>query len=383
MAASGDGNAHGNARGGARSKRRPSMFDVARLAGVSHQTVSRVINDSRDVSAATRAKVQAAIDELGYLPSNSARALASRRSRTVGLIAGGHHFFGSAAVMSAIEGAARDHGLFTSVMLLPEADCTQDEFNALCRRFQEQNVDAIIALTPTDAMFEAAFRAPVRQPRVFIASTHGEMSAEEAFRQLPGDARRRVSIVGADQWGAMAELARRAAMFGHRNALYFAGPRHWRDAATRLRAWNRACAANAISTVTVQCSTWDAPEAYSRMNHVLENLGRAGVRPPTCIACANDNMAVGVMRALAEHGLRVPGDVSVIGFDDLPAMDNMNPPLTTVRPDFDELGAAAMHEALYLLGEGGEYPFTLSRHGTGLIPSQVIHRRSLARSPRS
>ena len=109
--------------------KRPSMFEVAKLAGVSHQTVSRVINHSPDVSDATREKVQRAIDELGYRPSNSARALASHRSRTIGLIAGGQHFYGPISTISAIETMARQHGLFVTVSMVHEALCTQAEFD--------------------------------------------------------------------------------------------------------------------------------------------------------------------------------------------------------------------------------------------------------------
>ena len=132
------------------------MFEVAKLAGVSHQTVSRVINDSPDVSDATRTKVQDAIKALDYRPSNSARALASHRSRTIGLIAGGMKFYGPISAISAIEMMARKHGLFMSVMMVHEALCTRAEFENLCGTFNEQNVDAFIMLTPTDVMFEAA-----------------------------------------------------------------------------------------------------------------------------------------------------------------------------------------------------------------------------------
>ena len=142
------------------------MFEVAKLAGVSHQTVSRVINDSPDVSDATRARVQAAIDQLGYRPSNPARALASRRSRTIGLIAGGLKFFGPISSISSIESMAREHGLFMSVMMVHEALCAQADFDNLCDTFNEQNVDPFIFLTPTDVMFAAACRARVTQPRV-------------------------------------------------------------------------------------------------------------------------------------------------------------------------------------------------------------------------
>lgn len=359
------------------ANKRPSMFEVAKLAGVSHQTVSRVINHSPDVSDATRERVQKAIDELGYRPSNSARALASRRSRTIGLIAGGQRFYGPISAISAIESMARSHGLFMSVSMVHEALCTQGDFDDLCRTFDEQNVDAFIFLTPTDVMFSAACRAQISQPRVIVTSAHGGVSVQDGLRLMTSTDRRHVSVVGVDQWGAMADVMRMVSEYGHRSVLYFAGPKEWRDAATRLLAWNKLCGANAISSVTVQCESWDATEAYGKMNHVLDNIGRTGGELPTCVVCANDSQSVGVARALHEHGVRIPQDVSVVGFDDMPAMDNMFPPLTTIHPDFERLGTAAMREALYLLGEGDENSFSISQHGVGLIPAKVMNRSSL------
>ena len=338
------------------ANKRPSMFEVAKMAGVSHQTVSRVINHSPDVSDATREKVQKAIDALGYRPSNSARALASHRSRTIGLVAGGQRFYGPISAISSIEAMARQHGLFMSVSMVHEALCSQTEFDELCSTFDEMNVDAFIFLTPTDVMFSAACRAQITQ--------------------------RRVSVVGVDQWSAMADVMHLVVEHGHRSVLYFAGPKEWRDAATRLMAWNKLCAANAVSSVTVQCETWESTEAYGKMNHILENIGRTGGNLPTCMVCANDSQAVGVARALHEHGMRIPQDVSLVGFDDMPAMDNMYPPLATVRPEFEQLGIAAMRETLFLLGEGDENSFASSQHGVGLIPAKVIGRTSLGTASR-
>lgn len=327
------------------------MFEVAKLAGVSHQTVSRVINDSPDVSDATRTKVQDAIKALDYRPSNSARALASHRSRTIGLIAGGMKFYGPISAISAIEMMARKHGLFMSVMMVHEALCTRAEFENLCGTFNEQNVDAFIMLTPTDVMFEAACYTQLTQPRVMITSTHGELSVSEGLRLIHSRERDRVSIVGIDQWGAMDDVVRMLTEYGHKRALYFAGPLGWRGAMTRLDAWVKLTRARSISSVTVRCKTWESTEAYARMNHILDSIGNQGGKLPTVVVTANDNQAVGVARALYEHGVRIPRDVSLVGFDDMPAMDNMIPPLTTVRPDFEALGVAAMRQVLHLLGK--------------------------------
>lgn len=366
---------------GQKANKRPSMFEVAKLAGVSHQTVSRVINNSPDVSPATRAKVQRAIEQLDYRPSNSARALASRRSRTIGLIAGGQKFYGPISAIGAIESIARSHGLFMSVLLVHEALCTQKEFDDLCRTFDEQNVDAFIFLTPTDVMFSAACRAQVNRPRVLITSTHGGMGVQEELRLLRPADRRKIALVGIDQWGAMEDVMRLLKARGHRSALYFAGPREWRDAATRLAAWNKLCAANAVNSVTIQCGSWEGNEAYARMNHVLENIGRSGGRLPSAVVTSNDAQAMAVARAMHEHGVRIPQDVSLVGFDDMPGVDNMYPPLTTVRQDFEMLGQLAMREVLFLLGEGAEPGYATSQHGVGLIPTKLIQRSSVGIAP--
>ena len=356
---------------------RPSMFEVAQMAGVSHQTVSRVINDSPDVSDATRTKVQYAIRTLGYRPSNSARALASSRSRTIGLIAGGMRFFGPISAMASIESLARAHGMFMAVSLVYEPDCSQEEFDELCATFDEQNVDAFVFLAPTDAMFAAASRVKTAQPRVLVTSTHGRLSMREALSNIPVSDRRHSAVVGIDQWGAMAQVAQLVAGFGHRDALYFAGPPDWRDASTRRNAWKYHARAAYIRSTTIQCLTWEATEAYARMNHVLESLGSSGASIPSVVVTANDNQAVGVARALHEHNLRIGQDVSLIGFDDMPSMDNLYPPLTTVRADFEQLGTAAMREVLYLLHEGAQPTFAVTQHGVGLIPATVIKRSSL------
>ncbi|KFJ08184.1 Transcriptional regulator, LacI family [Bifidobacterium tsurumiense] len=363
-------------------KRRPSMFEVAKLAGVSHQTVSRVINDSPDVSAATRVKVQRAIDELGYRPSNSARALASHRSRTIGLIAGGLRFFGPISAISSLESTARSHGLFLSVSMVHEALCTQAEFDGLCDTFGEQNVDALVLLTPTDVMFRAACRAPIAQPRVIVTSTHGKMSVREGLALAQAEGRGPTAIVGMDQWGAVSQVVQLIANLGHRNALYFAGPQDWRDATTRLHAWKALSVTRSIRSTVIHCKTWESSEAYAQMNHMLDYYGSIGSLIPTVVVTANDSQAVGVARALHEHGVRIPQDVSLVGFDDMPAMDNLFPPLATVRPDFEQLGVAAMREVLYLLGEGSETSFPASSHGVGLIPAQLIKRGSLGPVPR-
>ncbi|OZG65833.1 LacI family transcriptional regulator [Bifidobacterium aquikefiri] len=369
-----DGAHHGIHNG----KKRPSIFEVARCAGVSHQTVSRVINHSQDVSDSTRAKVQKTIDRLGYRPSNSARALASSRSRTIGFIAGGVQFYGPVSSMSAIESVARSHGLFMSVGMIDESKASKKDVEELCEMFLEQNVDAFIFLAPTDLMFAAACQARINQPKVIITSTHGAMSIEEGLTHNHGT--QDVSFLGIDQWSAMRDVATLVRSLDHRTALYLAGPAQWRDAHTRRQAWQTYCRQMNIHTDVIQASSWSASEAYALMNHFLDESGSGGSSLPTVVVTSNDNQAIGASRAMHEHGIRIPQDMSLVGFDDMPGMDNLYPPLTTVHPHFDQLGTLAMREVLALLNEGPHPLFRESLHGAGLVPATLMKRRSLTQA---
>lgn len=361
------------------SKSRPSMKDVAMLAGVSHQTVSRVINHSPDVSAQTRARVRKAIQQLGYRPSNSARALASSRSRIIGVIMGGDQFHGAVLTLQAIEAAARARGLFVTVSMIRKAMCSQDEFNRICEGFDELNVDAYIMMVPTDVLFLAACRAPVTKPRILLTATHGGTSVGTGLNLIhDGDGHDRTAVVGVDQWGAMDRVISMIAGYGHRHALYFTGPSEWRDATTRFDAWRELSAQYAIASRIVRCRSWQASEAYARMNHVLEYIGSSGGALPTVIVAASDAQAIGVARALREHDIRIPQDVSLVGFDDIDVASDVVPPLTTIRPDYRQLGVAAMREALFLLGEGPEPGYPVSTYGVGQVEAKVVKRASLA-----
>ena len=156
------------------------------------------------------------------------------------------------------------------------------------------NVDAFIFLTPTDVMFSAACRAQITQPRVIVTSTHGSISVQDGLRLMKPADRRRVSVVGVDQWSAMADVMHLVAEHGHRSVLYFAGPKEWRDAATRLMAWNKLCAANAVSAMRnlgIDRSVWqDEPYSRKHRSNRRKSADMHGVceRQPGgwCVSCA-------------------------------------------------------------------------------------------------
>ena len=364
-------------RGG---NKRPSMFEVARLAGVSHQTVSRVINNSPDVSDATRAKVERAIAQLGYRRSNSARALASQRSRTVGLIACSIDYYGPISTLASIETGVRHHAMFLSVVIVPEEEFIRQGFDSAARSLNEQDVDALVFIAPTDATLLAALRMETVVPRVIITSTHGAVTVEEA-KALSG-AKSPVAFLGMDQWTATHEVVQMLYDLGHRDTLYLNGPSNWRDATTRRLAWEHYCGKLGMTTRALDVDSWEAKDAYRVVTTLLDEKRSAGEALPTAIVAANDNQAAAAMRALHEHGLRIPQDVSVVGFDDIPRADNLYPPLTTVHPRFRQVGVLATECLLALLGEAEAPKFDRTEHGTGLVTAELVRRDSVGPASR-
>ena len=357
--------------------KRASMIDVARAAGVSHQTVSRVINNSPDVSAETRMRVLRVIEKLGYHPSNYARALATQQSRTLGLIVGAASRW-SQSIIAPIEAQAKACGMFLSLSMVNETLCEQSDIRALTESFEEQNVDGIVIDAPTDAIFTALCRTNMVKPCVCVTSTHGSLSAHEGMNMLKRHSNIEYSVIGINQWRAMSDIVSLIAQYGHRNALYVAGPAQWRGSATRLVAWRSLSATQGIHSHIVQCTSWKSSESYARMNHMLEKFGVDGAAIPSVVVTSSDEQAVGVMRSLYEHGLKIPNDVSVVGFGNVPSMGDLFPPLTTVSPDVQQLGSLAVREVLRLINHGPEPAFPDMARGVGQIPANVNLRSSLA-----
>lgn len=337
------------------SSKRVSIFEVARAAGVSHQTVSRVINHSPNVSPATRSKVQAAIDKLGYRPSSAARALATSRTRTIALIAGGMTYFGPLSTISSIESMARKHDLYVSIALMNDHEYTQEAFEQVANACLDQGVEAFVFVAPTDPIVEAALKARLKVPRVILTSSHGKADVEGALAKDPT-----IACVGVDQWSAIRDIVAHLVGLGHKRVLYLAGPNEWRDAETRRLAWEAEAQKAGLDSSILEVPDWGSTMGYERFNAYLDSLDDIRAELPTAIVAANDLQATGVNRALYEHGLKVPEDVSLVGFDDMPGVCNAIPPLTTVHPDFSGLGVAAMRTLFQLLGSAAD-PITKPR----------------------
>jgi DNA-binding LacI/PurR family transcriptional regulator len=293
------------------------MADVAKLAGVSHQTVSRVLNDHPNVRPQTRAKVLAVIRELAYRPNAAARTLVTRRTRTLGVICIDTTLYGPASMLYGIEKAV-SHSYFVAIASLPAL--TRRSVLDAVDRFLGQAVEGIIVIAPQTTAVSALSYVPAEVPLVAVGCGTSSSLASVAIDNAAG-----------------AELATRHLLgLGHRTVYQLAGPRSWLDARERIEGWRRALRTAGAAEPPLLTGDWSAASGH-RLGRQLAETDEA-----TAVFCANDQMALGLLRAVAERGKRVPEDISVIGFDDIPESAYFRPPLTTVRQDFGELGRRAL-----------------------------------------
>jgi DNA-binding LacI/PurR family transcriptional regulator len=332
--------------------RRPVMHDVARLAGVSHQTVSRVVNDHPNVSAATRKRVREAMSQLEYRPNALARSLVTSRTQRIGVISFDVRYFGPASTLVAIERAAQERGYgvtLMSMMGLADADGA-----AAVVALDAQQVDGVIVIAPHRGSVEAVGALPRSLP---VVALEAEYRSDR-------------SVVAVDQrYGA--ELATRHLLeLGHATVWQIAGPEDWREAQQRVDGWRDALVAAGVRTPPLLRGDW-SPQSGYRLG--LELAARTDV---TAVFAANDQMALGVLRAFHERGIAVPEQRSVVGFDDIPEAEFFQPGLTTVRQDFDAVGRKGLGLLLSLM----ENPGGRRRH-VSLIKPEFVQRASTALAP--
>lgn len=306
--------------------RAANILDVARLAGVSHQTVSRVLNDLPNVRPATRARVEQAIAQLRYSPSPQARALVTRRTRTIGLVTPMAADFGPTSVAMNFNVAARAARYNVETVSLLDTDPT--DVRAIVESLLRQRVDAIVFVVADADVLELVRGLDLSVPVVAAAST----------------ARRSPLFVSIDQYRGARSAVRHLAELGHQRIVHLAGPQRAADAIERVRGWRDELAERRLEIVAPLHGDWSAASGY-RLGAELD------VGPGSAVFVANDHMAIGVLSALRERGLRVPDDVSVVGFDDVPESGYLYPALTTVRQDFAALGELMMQKVLVAVEE--------------------------------
>ncbi|WP_061961470.1 LacI family DNA-binding transcriptional regulator [Demequina flava] len=319
------------------------MHDVAARAGVSHQTVSRVLNNHPSLRPATRQRVLDAIEELGYRRNLAARALVTGRTQTIGMIGPATAEIGPLSTLHSIELAARDAGMST---LMTSAAPSREDMDRAVDFLLGRGVDAL---------------AVVAQEAVV-----GEESADHALgvpvvHLLAGD--REVDLaVSIDQEHGVRMVLDHLRELGHARIQHVSGPMTYGEARVRKSAYEAFVGSDVAGELPAIEGDWTADSGYQAGLEIDASA--------TAVFCANDQMALGLIHALSDRGIAVPGDMSVVGFDDNPESRHSLPPLTTVRQDFEAVGRVAVEAIVARLDGATDSP--------ELIDPELLVRSSTA-----
>jgi len=300
-----------------RGWQRPSIYDVARQAGVSHMTVSRVLNGHPNIRESTRERVLRAIEEMNYTRSSIARALATRRAMRIGVLVDGPVQYGPNSTLRALESAARDVGYAISAFSI--SDDEESSIDTGVVELVTQGVDALCVIAPRASSLDTLRQQTTGLPTIVIKSEPDAVWHTVAVDQRAGATLAVTHLI---------EL-------GHRRIMHLSGPRDWYDAREREEGWHDALTAADLPLMPPVEGDWTSDKGF-------EFGSSYDFGDVTAVFAGNDQMALGLVHGLAQRGLRVPHDISVVGFDDLPDARHFLPPLTTVRQDFAALGELAL-----------------------------------------
>jgi DNA-binding LacI/PurR family transcriptional regulator len=326
-----------------------TMADVARTLGLSHQTVSRVLNGHPSVRPDTRARVLKAIEDLGYRRNPAARALVTRRSQTLGVVAFDTTLYGPASTLAGIEEAAREAGYFVSVASVKAV--TIDTMRDALDRLSAQSVDGVIVIAPllgTNEILSALGRST---PVVVVEGG-----------TTPG-----VATVQVDQSEGARLVTRHLLDQGAATVWHVAGPPDWIEAEARVAGWRDELVRSGARIPEPIRGTWRPASGYKAGQRLAR---RSDVN---AVFVGNDQMALGLLRAFHESGVRIPEDILVAGFDDVPEAAYYTPPLTTVRQDFTTVGRRSIDLLLDQVVHGG------TAAGHAVIAPKLVIRRSTTR----
>lgn len=326
----------------------PGMYDVARAAGVSHQTVSRVLNGNAKVAAETRERVTAAIEQLGYRRNSAARSLVTRRSGTIGVVTVRSALYGPTSTLLAIEAAAREAGYFVS--LVSVLDSSDVQMKAALDHFMDQSVEGVVIIA-TALRLDDELTLGLHIPVVTISPRAARPDA--------------IHVTSVDHLLGARLATRHLIELGHRTIAHLSGPTDSPDATARVEGWRRELTTAGLSSSMQLVGDWSAQSGYEAGRSLIAS----GV--PDAVFAGNDEMALGLLLALREAGMVVPEDISVVGFDDIAGSAFFGPPLTTVRQDFSTLGVRCIELLVSALrGRAASTPH--------LVPPELIIRSSTA-----
>jgi DNA-binding LacI/PurR family transcriptional regulator len=327
----------------------PTLYDVANAAGVSHQTVSRVVKGQTNIRADLRERIELAIDELGYRPNLAARSLATSKSHRIGALVYEFLEIGPSRFIKGANDEARDAGYLLDIVSLDALD--EHAVERSIALINPQELAGLIVFAPSDSVVATIDKFGFSIPVHIEYGRHNELRDAPVFREI-----RAVQLI-------LDHLV----SLGHRRFFHVTGPQEWNVARTRATAYLAELESRQAHSVGSIAGDWTAESGY-----------RAGMAIPldegiTAVVAGNDQTALGVMAALADRGVAIPKQISVVGIDDIAEARFFRPALTTVRLDFEQQGRTAMHQLLGAIesGEEGEplrerEPQLVVRASTGL-----------------
>ncbi|HSL44178.1 MAG TPA: LacI family DNA-binding transcriptional regulator [Anaerolineales bacterium] len=340
---------------------RPTIKEVASVAGVSTQTVSRVINERPDVSIETRRRVQEVISELGYRPSALARSLIRQRSHTLGVVIAGLRYIGPSRILSGIASAAEEAGYSLLLKELPQFE--ENHIEPIFQELFSRHVDGIIWAVPE-----------VGHNRAWIDES--DLDTEIPLVYLTMEPREDISVVAIDNY-----LGGRLAMShlleqGYRNIGHISGPMDWWEARQRKSAWQDALQEAGIDIRDEYWveGNWSSASGAESVDMLLEHYPDLD-----SIFVANDQMALGAIQILSQKGLRIPEDMGIVGFDNMAESAYFSPALTTIQQDQHEIAKLAVKEITKIIEAGWQESEHIPFQTIIMPPTLVVRQSSLRR----
>jgi LacI family transcriptional regulator len=338
---------------------RSTIKEVASAAGISTQTVSRVINDRPDVSPETRKRVQDVINRLGYQPSALARSLIRQRSHTLGVVTAGLRYIGPSRTLSGIASAAEEAGY--SLLLKELSSFDPDDISPIFQALLSRHVDGIIWAVPE-----------IGDNRKWVKDTPSDMEVPLVF--LTMNPPKNIPVVSIDNYAGGRMAVTHLLGQGYRKVGHISGPLDWWEARQRMSAWKdvlKEAGHEVMDNHWVE-GNWSSSSGAQAAEKLFDQYPQMD-----SIFVANDQMALGIMKVAADQGRRIPEDIGIVGFDNIPESAYFQPPLTTVQQDHSDIAKIAVAEIIKIIESGWQGLDPVDPQSILLSPTLVSRTSSL------
>jgi len=343
-----------------RTPKRVTIRDVAAAAGVSHQTVSRVLNDRPDVAEETRSRIWQIIKELNYQPSAIARSLIRQHSLTLGIVTAGLKYVGPSRTLNGITKQAEELGY--TLLLKELRSFHANDIHPLLNSLLERRVDGILWAVPE-----------VGDNRAWLEERLDDLSVPMIFMTM--QARPGVTVVAIDNYAGGRLATDHLLQQGYRNIGHISGPLDWWEARQRKAGWQDALLAAGVpaGNLRAQEGNWSSTSGEQAVGRLLDNYPQMDA-----VFVGNDQMALGVLQAACRLNIQVPQQLAVVGFDGLSDAAHYWPPLTTIRQDLRKLGCTAVRQLVQTIEAHRRDQAIPAPESISLAPELIVRQSSLA-----